>query len=253
MEMRKPGWSGMAKQKTLIDKIVIVLGIVMVASALAPIVILVTHLERRRGHSPVAGAIGLLQTLSTSQAQFQSNTAVDQDEDGVGEYGLLNELTGTTNMRAPQGKRSEKTILPPYVSKTLAVTSQNFVIRRGYCYQVFLPHKGNVITDNPTGQNGSTDQDSINAQEKRWIAYAWPLKFADGSNICLVVDQDAEVYVAPNRTADGQPLYEGTRKTPAWNAAMDKTQLKNSMEWAPIADSDKDKSVDGQEWRLAGS
>ena len=65
---------------------------------------------------------------------------------------------------------------PAYVPTGLKVNNTlGYGTLFGYHFQIFLPHKGEPITDTNKLQKASTHQASIDAQEKNVIFYAWPV------------------------------------------------------------------------------
>ena len=58
------------------------------------------NIAQMRHSSCEGSAVGTMRNLATAQQTFQSNTKVDQDLDGIGEYGLFSELTGARGCRA---------------------------------------------------------------------------------------------------------------------------------------------------------
>lgn len=197
-------------------------------------------------------AIGKLRALAAAQAQFQGQVQVDQDEDNTGEYGLLNELTGISKVRGSKEGTKDAVVAQPalsyaYISRAWSVfTAAGYTSLSGYYFQVFLPHTGKAVTDTNVAQNGLRDTNSINAQEKSWIAYAWPRLYRKSGISCFVVNQKGKVFFASNANG-GKAMYCGEAQTPSYNAAMDKTKL-DAMNWGPLAIKDKNKAMDGLSW-----
>ena len=218
-------------------------------------------LRRSRGPFPEGNAIWPLWSLVTAQAQFQSQAQVDQNKNGIGEYGLLNELCGASNLRDAQGGCSLPPVIPTFISPMFRVdSSAGYATRYGYRFQVFLPHSQNVVSDQPAPPKGSQDQASILAQETRWIGYAWPVKFGAGgsSRRCFVTDQDGAVLASPNVKPDGTPYYSGSH-APVYNAALDQRSHQDSLHWGKLAwqtgqtPGAQSYAMDGQLWRPVGS
>lgn len=196
-------------------------------------------------------AIAKLRTLAAFQRMFQNDHQIDQDEDGVGEYGLFNELSGSTNIRGSKGGQKNAVPQPAsgyaYLSRAWrAYSIAGYTSYSGYYFQIFLPHTGKAVTDTKDAQNGSQDANSINAQEKYWIAYAWPKRYRESGSRCFVINQEGQVFYALSSN-NGKAIYGGEAQTPSYDAAMDKTRL-DDMKWGGLASKDKDKAVDGQLW-----
>jgi len=218
---------------TLIELMIVVAIIAIIAAIAIP------GLLRARISANEGSAIGSLRTVSTSQAQFQNNAQVDQDVDGVGEYGLFTELAGTTSRRGNnQGLASGAPANPSFVSPVFGITNATSQSNKaGYLFQMFLPRTAATGIDEPSvvaGVNAGTiptletDADSINAQETKYRVYAWPITAGTSGNRAFAVDVAAEVLSFTNADAAGAPIFNGTVLTPALDEAVS-TQ-------SPIAD-----------------
>ena len=98
--------------------------------------------------------------LYMCQNKFRKNVFVDQNHNGSGEYGLLNELIGFTKVR---GAHDTQKLPITFFNYSLPMFSgEGSCVLHGYFFRVFLPHKDQVITDSKEALHGSTDKDSIN-------------------------------------------------------------------------------------------
>lgn len=184
---------------TLIELMIVVAIIAIIAAIAIP------GLLRARISANEGSAIGTLRTLSTSQAQFQSQAQVDQDTDGAGEFGYLGELAGYKERRIAAGTGAISN--PSFITPALAPKAAGvaYAQKSGFCFQVHLP--GTFTDDgNIAANNLSTDGPIINAQEQKWRGYAWPVTAGTSGIRCFGVDQAAEVISASNVG----PLYNGT-------------------------------------------
>ena len=185
---------------TLIELMIVVAIIAIIAAIAIP------NILRARMSANEGSAIGTLRNLATAEQTFQSNNIVDQDEDGTGEYGVFNELTGAQGCRT-NGANTKSAVNPGYITTVLAVTSGDSATKSGYNTKVYLP---GTVTDTGNGTpTYNTDTDTINAQENRWIAYSWPASFRTSGIRCFCVDQGAEVIAASNTDSGGNAYYEG--------------------------------------------
>jgi prepilin-type N-terminal cleavage/methylation domain-containing protein len=207
---------------TLIELMIVVAIIAIIAAIAIP------SLLRARISANEGSAIGSLRTLSTSQAQFQSNVAVDQDVDGIGEHGVFNELAGAASIRASSidpatgsftvGQRPA--LSPGYISRAFYTgTTNTYSQKSGYRFRIYLPANAGACVTDLAGLGGQTATPAdANVQENNWVAYAWPNSWRTSGVRCFAVDQAAEVATAPN--ANGTVSYYNGTTEPAFGAAQ---------------------------------
>ena len=192
---------------TLIELMIVVAIIAIIAAIAIP------GLLRARIASNETASIGTLRTLSTSEAQFQSAAIVDQDGDGTGEFGWMQELGGDpAGYRDDAGGLTGIAASPAFITSVLASTAAgNLGIagKSGYSYHVFLPTAGAVATAEnvPIPTFAGPPFPDANPQEVRFACYAWPASIGNSGNRAFVVSQQGEVFATPNKDAQG---YTGT-------------------------------------------
>jgi len=195
---------------TLIELMIVVAIIAIIAAIAIP------QLLRSRISSNETAAIGTLTTLRTVQAQFQQAIVVDQNGNGIGEYGLFQELSG---QEVPRGSVNARTP-GEFISQELgAVDANGIATKAGYHYLIYLPtagvgpakSEGEIDLAVPVALDGES-------QEVRWACYAWPTERLATGHRCFVVNQTGTVYQSQN-DADTQ-LYTGTTVVPAAEAAF---------------------------------
>lgn len=165
--------------------------------------------------------IGTLKAIANGQQTFQTRRYVDQDWDGTGEYGFLQEITGVArNVRIDSGGRGGGgpgigEILP----RALGVLDANGIATKsGYMFHMFLPSGDlagvDAIAETPVLPAG--DDHNADDQETRWCCYAWPAKLGVTGERAFVINQQGMVYETDNRTQ----RYSGAATTPTANAAF---------------------------------
>ena len=174
---------------TLIELMIVIAIIAIIA------LIAIPNLLSSRLVANETSTIGSLRSLASAQAEFQARQIVDQDSDGLGEYGFLQELAGSV---FPRGAAAA--IDPPSISQTLGnVDAAGITSKSGYAYVLFLPGGGGAaIMEPPLGAfPGPVPADS-NEQEIKWACYAIPMAVRNTGSRAFIINQQSEVYSTSN-------------------------------------------------------
>lgn len=174
---------------TLIELMIVIAIIAIIA------LIAIPNLLSSRLVANETSTIGTLRSLSSSQAEFQARQIVDQDSDGMGEYGFLQELAGSV---IPRG--GVATLDPPSISQALGnVDATGVATKSGFVIVMFLPGgAGAEIQEPPLGAFPGAVPADANFQETRWCCYAIPQTIRNTGNRAFVCNQQAEVYATTN-------------------------------------------------------
>jgi type IV pilus assembly protein PilA len=198
---------------TLIE-LMIVIAIIAIIAAIA-----IPQLLRSRISSNETSAIGTLTTLRTVEAQFQQAMCVDQNSNGIGEYGLFQELAGAAISRGAVTARTPG----EFISQELgAVDAANgYATKAGYNFLIYLPTAAGPAKSEKDFTiplpNVKVAADAP-AQEVSWVCYAWPVSRTQTGNRAFCVNQTGSVYQSPNDAAN--QLYTGAAKVPTVDAAF---------------------------------
>jgi hypothetical protein len=163
-------------------------------------------------------AIGRMEMFARAQATFQQQARVDQDGDGVGEFGFPREL-------------GEEML----IATLFRWADQNGIVQgKSYYYLLQLPDaagKPTVAAVPPEGPYSDTPvaprkvPGDADAQEERWWCYAWPedREQTGGARRAFYVDQSGIIKVFANAHWE----YVGKDGAPKPDAA-------DSPEWKPL-------------------
>ncbi len=155
----------------------------------------------------------LRQRILPAEEQFKSGLYRDQDADGVGEYGLLSELTG----RRDVGEGQRLALISGPLGRGATVG--------GYSYTIYLPGGTTRVADDGKTETRATVQANSEAQETSFVAYAWPAHNKEGMMYALVND------VVYQSTYSGMP--------PAWNAVFGGGSFEAKPVWKMVSDSSR--------------
>jgi hypothetical protein len=178
-------------------------------------------------HPPIQenekNAILMLKKIDRAEIEFWLEAIVDQDRDGAGEHGFLEELAGLVKCRdadnEPNGPifSNSPHVLPKELGMTdtfLGEGEQDVSEVSGYCFQVFLP-----TGDGDDATSRRTDRVNIRAAWDFFIAYAWPIEAGVTGNRVFVIHPPGE----PHFWANSDKTYSGRMNGPAWDAALRRT------------------------------
>jgi type IV pilus assembly protein PilA len=177
---------------TLIELMIVVAIIAIIAAIAIP------GLLRARISANESSTIGSLRSLSTAQTQFQGQAVVDQDGDGVGEYGYFGELSGTEGLRGNGPRLSSA----PFMAAVLGVKdATGHSQKSGYFFKMYLPTAAATAAAELTVIPAAAVPLDANEQETRWTAYAWPNSRGTTANRCFMINHAGTVMSTPNNTA----------------------------------------------------
>lgn len=143
--------------------------------------------QARRGDG---AAITLLRSqVLPAQVQFQAGGYIDQDGDGIGEYGFADELDGSR----PVGE-----------DLTLTLLDQHSV--EGWRLAIHLPDGKGGVKESPADEGvRPSDTEAADQQERMWVAYAWPAEGNESKKV-FAMTQDGSVRSAAYEGAPPEPL-----------------------------------------------
>lgn len=174
--------------------------------------------SHRHDHVPAneaAAAATLKSGIFPAEIQFQAMPLLDQDQDGVGEYGLLSELSG---------RRGVGRLAPGEVRLLAGPLAMGDSANR-YRFALYLPDGNGGALAEPAGPGPRSmpGTAALAQQERHFIAYAWPVDAASGRYMFAITESGVVRYARRQE----QP--------PAWNAAMGGAGWDADPVWPPFA------------------
>ncbi len=191
---------------TLIELMIVVAIIAIIAAIAIP------SLLRSRVAANESSAVATLHSVTAAEAEFRQAAEVDQDADGLGEYGFLGELCGNANIRDAAGARTAD---PPYLPTSLQTDANGNSNKAGYLFTVYVPDGANGAL----GEVGNTGPAAVavaaaDDQELAYVCYGWPVQDKKSGTRAFVTTEESEIY----NTKYAVLAYDGTNSVPAANA-----------------------------------
>ncbi len=207
MPRRDPFGARTMRGMTLIELMIVVLIIGVIGSVAVP------NVMAARAKNNETAAITTMRMLCTSQKQFQAGVRADVDSDGVGEFGLLRELSGAAPVRTSvTGGSTGAPLTPALLSSSFGtMNGDGEVTRAGFHFKVFLPgENGQAMGERSLTKLESSGPTSIDSDlcERIWCAYGWPAVGEGMGTRTFFVNQDgvltqADVQDDTQRGANG--------------------------------------------------
>lgn len=165
-------------------------------------------LESRITAYEAAASTGLKAGVFPAQIQYQAGAYRDEDKNGVGENGFIEELSGADG--------SQLQLLPPTWRAREPLVS-------GYRFVLYVPDGAGAASARAEIKDHSPE--AIKARESQWIAYAWPEPWGKNGRRAFAITADGTV-LSTRPSAHGQ--------RPEWNAAFsDGWGSQPSADWQP--------------------
>ena len=200
---------------TLIE-LMIVIAIIAIIAAIA-----IPNLLAARLSANETASIATLRNIISAQAQFQQSGKIDEDNDGTGEYGGFNDLSGDPMNRVA----AAPTLVPPVLSGAFRVLNGGGeVSRSGYFFRVWLPQiaaAGAAIGEPQAGFVAASIEPDL--AETTWCAYAWPVNYNQSGNRTFFTNQAGDVI------ATESAAYSGTTAGPPGHAAFQGGAMNNIL------------------------
>lgn len=194
---------------TLIELMIVVAIIAIIASIAIP------NLLSARLNANESAAIATLRNIVSAQSQLQSQGAVDQDLDGIGEHGWFAEMAGSVGLRDNTGAASATLLTPPVLSGALGNVqpdgaANGSINRSGYFFKLFLPSAAAApVGEAAAGGTPGGFAEGANFCENTWCGYAWPAGRNNTGNRTFMVNQSGDV-LQTNNIAVTQQYTQGT-------------------------------------------
>jgi prepilin-type N-terminal cleavage/methylation domain-containing protein len=219
---------------TLIELMIVVAIIAIIAAIAIP------SLLRSRVSANESSAVATLHTVTAAEAEFRQAAEVDQDADGLGEYGFLGELAGNADIRDAAGVRVAN---PPYLPTSLRSDANGNSNKSGYLFAVHLPDgaNGSIAELGNTG-GAAVDATTADDQELAYVCYAWPVQINRSGTRAFATSEEAEIYHTKMAVAQ----YDGAATAPAGDAIYSAAPILSPLGVGGIA------SNDGNTWTPAG-
>ncbi len=152
-------------------------------------------------------AIATLRNLTSAQAQFQATARADVDNDGVGEFGVFQELSGALEVRTQaDGSNSGGRLLSPAIlSGAFKLVREGGTVKRsGYCFRIWLPDADGKGVCEDKGKILGAGKIHTDYAETTWCIYAWPQKLGTTGDRAFCANQSGDIIGAKGHTYDGK-------------------------------------------------
>jgi hypothetical protein len=194
----------------------IIVSIIAVVGAIT-----IPRLRSPRLQANEQAAITMLERVIAAQRFVKDQSLIDSNNDGTGEYGYFQELTGMRNTRIDTNadsiadEESNVAVVPPAFAGSVFIDGHGRVLRSGYLFPMVLPDRVDEFQgERHTG--ASYPPVSAVLSGNNWACLAWPVSFGESGRRAFFVNQTGRILECDNDVS----RYTGSRTVPSPRSAL---------------------------------
>ncbi len=129
-----------------------------------------SHLRHRSSSFGGAATANMKAAIFASQVQFQAGCYIDDNKNGIGEYGFFNQMAG--DVATHKTKKGELKFIVGHLAE--AINQQGITEASHYSFQIFLPDGRGGYYDFESYQKDPDKALGASEREHCFLAVAWP-------------------------------------------------------------------------------
>jgi len=209
---------------TLIELMIVIAIVVILA------VIALPNLLSSRVSANETAAIATMRTILGAQVTYQGSHSIDANNNGVGEYASMGDLSASTPAFLPASFRN--------------IDGNGWASKGGYYYAMYLLDSNGVGQGDLAGggRGASVDADM---SESFWVCYAWPIAHGKSGNRTFMVSWHGDVIAT-----DGK--YDGSTFSPFAGAGFTGGGLQIDGAQLATSSTSMPNGRDAYDWKMSG-
>ncbi len=132
-------------------------------------------------------ALDKLREIYFAEVAFKALKVVDEDHDGVGEYGSLGEMANQVPLR-DDGTLLLSQVAFPFTPELGVIDSNGYGSLDGYCFALFLPAAFGTPQLEHAGGGFVAGSLDPNLAESKFIVYAWPKRSSSAARRTFAIN-----------------------------------------------------------------
>ena len=186
---------------TMVELLIVVSVIVILATIAVP-----NYLSSRVVANE-SSVISTLKQISTAQMMVRNSRFIDVNNDGVGEYGFLGEMSGSNPLRGT-GEYLTPAVLNPSFGY---IDASGFGSKHGYVFRLYLPNAAGLGLAETASTIAQIDPGNASGY---YTVLSWPRSYGKSGQRTFFMNQQAEIHA----TVDSS--YSGNGGAPIANAGL---------------------------------
>lgn len=142
--------------------------------------------------------ISLLDSYHSKQQSFRRQKYCDQNNNGVGEYGFLQELAGRMHVRGKQ-----QVVKPALITERF---EKKFLVYHGYYFCCYLPGIKKAMSEIDAYPLQENAGNTITLQEQHFVIYAWPQEYGQTGNRTFAMNESGVILHSSDHSYDKENI-----------------------------------------------